>query len=38
MNILEAGHEALFNVFGILLTAEDRYNSECGWDLEIEVP
>jgi hypothetical protein len=38
MDVLLAGCEALFNVSSILLTAEDRYNFEDGWDLEVEVP
>jgi hypothetical protein len=38
MTILVARREALFNVSGVLLTIEDRYNSEGDWDLELEVP
>jgi hypothetical protein len=30
MSILVAGHEALFDVSGVLLTAEDGYNFEGG--------
>jgi hypothetical protein len=38
MPILVAGLEALLNVFGILLTAEDGYDSKGGCDLEAQVP
>jgi hypothetical protein len=38
MHILVAGREALFNVSGVLLSAEDEYNSEGCWDLEARYP
>jgi hypothetical protein len=37
MDIFVARHDTLFNVSGILLTTEDKYDSEGDWDLEAKV-
>jgi hypothetical protein len=38
MHILVTRHEALLDVSGVLLTTENRYDSEGRWDLEAKVP